>query len=321
MVADAVVDDLRLGFEELEPFGHRLRGDGARHVGTDLGRHLALGVAAHAHPLSDRVPALVGADLGHAGEVAERLPRLLRHVEGEEEGLAVGGGVDAVHAGEVGVMRAVALERVARHGGLLDLPGLQPDLGAVGRRVDLLRDAVPLAAEEGRHDPQRQLHRAGHVGDDGAGQHGRAVARAGHVHQPAAGHPGAIDHALVEVRPGRSEAVDGGVDQVGLDGAQLLVAVAHARQGGLAEVREEDVGAGDELVNHRAAVVGVGVDGDRALALVGVDELRAQGARRGEVVDAAVVARGVALGRLDLDHLRAHVAQVAGRRRPLQRAR
>ena len=261
------------------------------------------------------------ADLGHAGEVAEGLPRLLRPGEGDEQGPAVGGAVDAVHARQVGVVLAVAHEGVARQRGLLDLPGLQPDLRAVGGGVDLLRDAVPLAGEESRHDAQRQLHRAGHVGDDGARQHGRAVARAGHVDQAAAGEAGAVDHALVGLGPEVAEAVDGGVDQVGLDRAEGVVAVAHALEGGLAVVGEEDVGAGDELVDDLAALLGVEVDADRALALVGVDELRAQGALGRVVVGAAVVTGAVALGRLDAGHLRAHVAQVAARRRPLQSAR
>ncbi len=76
------------------------------------------------------------------------------------------------------------------------------------------------------------------------------------------------------------------------------------------QVAHEDVGARDEAMHHRLALIGVQVHGNRSLAAVVDVELTVQRFQR--TVDlgrTGEIAHGIPGGRLDLDHVGAKIRQ------------
>ena len=117
-------------------------------------------------------------------------------------------------------------------------------------------------------------------------------------------------------RPGAAEAGRRGVDDVGPDRLDLLVAEAQALHRAGPKVLHQHVGALEQAQDHRLAVRVLEVDGDPALVAVG---RKVEG---GEPVDKGLGAGPVALEgaarRLDLDHVGAHVGEILRPCRALQ---
>ena len=182
------------------------------------------------------------------------------------------------------IKQQAVLEQADAHG--LAFAGLAPGIEARQHAI---------GAEQAGHDvvcrgadAQRPSGWPGHVGHAGH-----------HLHDLV--HGGAVLVGAVQ------EALAGGDDQLGVFGAQRLGVVAELAQRDVAEVLHEHVGAGDELIERGAALGAGGVEHDRFLAAV-------EGGEEG-AAHAAQVARLVALGRLDLDHLGAEEGEehAAGR--------
>ena len=155
-----------------------------------------------------------------------------------------------------------------------------------GRAVSLMgigeeRGASPSAARLGRHEARQRL------GED-------VVAR-----PPAA-------------RPVGAEGRDRAVDQPGVELARHLPAEAQALGDARPHVRDEHVGAGDQVAHHGLGLGAAEVEAHGALVAVGLGVVAAA---PGPAGDALVVAPLVARGPLHLDHVRAQVAQVHGGQR------
>ena len=220
---------------------------------------------------------------------------------GDDDALAVADREDRVVAGlEAGH------EAVRRGVGQLPVDVLVDRQEGRGHRdLDVLPAAGPLPLVERGEDAGEALERGVHVavGDGIVGvgtaaglalEPGQAALRAddGRV-RPAVG-PGA----------GRAVAGQRGVDEVGVLGGQRLVAEAHAVHHAGAEVLQHDVAAPGQLAEDLDGARLAQVERDVALAAVLLREVRGDG------VDARErVAGHVALGRLDLDDVGAHVGQ------------
>src|SRR5439155_213743 len=168
-----------------------------------------------------------------------------------------------------------------------------------------------LAPEERRRHAARDAHPADEVAEGGPLLHVGPAGRREPVRDPA---PRPERHAVVAAAaragPARALAVALGVDEARVHAPQVLPGDAQplARIG--QEVGEEHVGAHDQAVEERAALVGPEVDADAALLPPELldDEVAARRARdhaaRDQAADRIAVARV-----LDLDHLRPPVAE------------
>ena len=114
----------------------------------------------------------------------------------------------------------------------------------------------------------------------------------------------------VRVRSTLPERADRGVDERGIERAQILVAEPDRAERARLERLHEHVGAARELAQPRAVGLVVEVEYDAALA-DGVDGpvQRAVELALAAVHERRMAPRGVATGRLDLDHLGAHVGE------------
>ena len=138
-------------------------------------------------------------------------------------------------------------------------------------------------------------------------------ARIGRIHQQLEVAAGRLRHRVVAGTrsrgPGRAEAADRAVDQARIELAQLLLADAQLLRHAGPEVLDVHVGRLHQLVQALAVGRLLGVERDAALvAVVGLEVRAVEAALEG----AERVARA---GLLDLDHVRAQVAQqhAAGR--------
>jgi len=128
-------------------------------------------------------------------------------------------------------------------------------------------------------------------------------------HEPAIGLHERIVPGPVAERPLRAEGRDRAVDEPRIDRPRALPAEPQLLDGPRAERLDEDVGALDQTLEDRPPVFGLHVDGQAPLAAVEAHEggalLSPEGRRPGPRVVAAPRT-------LDLDHVRAHVAQDLG---------
>ena len=233
-----------------------------------------------------------------------RLQRAERHP-------AVGALVGAVadqRAGQLGVAAlrgdAVAEPAGRDHG--------EPAQRAVGHRdVDELALARAVALAQRREDAEGGHQRAAaDVGDLPRRLHRRAAAVAGQPEQADQAEVVHVVPAAVAVRAVLAVAGDRAVDQPRVDLPQAVVADAQAVQDARPERLEEDVGVAGEAQQHVAALVGLEIDPDRALAPVERQEERRVGALLGALVVRRRPAHVVAhAGVLDLDHVGAEVAE------------
>lgn len=107
------------------------------------------------------------------------------------------------------------------------------------------------------------------------------------------------------------------VHQRGVERGDIRIGQPQARHGLGAGIADEYVGRAGQAPERVASAFQIEVQHDAALAAVGVQEHGAHAAMPGR----AQVADAVALGRLDLDHLGAHVPQDLGGHRARQRRR
>ncbi len=108
-----------------------------------------------------------------------------------------------------------------------------------------------------------------------------------------------------------AETLDGSHDNARVDLVDLLPAKAKAIEHTRPEILHHDVAGFDEVCEYLFALVVLEVDGDRALVAVQHREIEAVCARN---VD-ELLARRIAHGRLELDHVRAEKAHELTRRR------
>ena len=234
--------------------------------------------------------------------------------------MAVGGGVGLVadalpHAGQARGAALVVVGRVAGH--LVGRPqvgplGLDPVPVHVGRGVGLGHlDLAALAGVAGldhcgQHG-QRGQHRAdvdahvGHVRRDA----GEALVVDDGLHDP---RPGVVGDAVaghVLVRAGGPVARQGGEHKPGVGRRQHVVAEAQSGQRAGTHGLHHHVGGGGQIDVEPAASLVLEVEGDAALAPVGVQVQQRHALDDGPGHLADVVARG----RLDLDHVGAQVGQ------------
>ena len=189
------------------------------------------------------------------------------------------------------------------------------DQGFVHRHLDGLALAGALAREQ--RGQQRRDHAvgAGLVGDDG-----RQEARLARDHglqrrQARSRLDDVVVGGLRAHRPGRAVAVGREVDEARIDLLERLVLHPQPAGGVGAIIVHQHVGGLGQLEQRLAAGLLLEVEHDRALGAIAaeIEGGHARIARRPEL------ARGVALGRLDLDHVGAEIAQLLGR--PRSRAR
>jgi hypothetical protein len=257
---------------------------------------------------------------GHAGLVGEaRFGLQLGPADDVEEGVPVRRRIG--RGAEVAVQR---LERPPREDARV--------AGAADRRPEALAVQVRRHRElhhalEHRHLDHLALAAAfavqqrgqqgigGHQADTLVGDPARRILRPalrcglrsqrGHA---AAGLDQVVERGAFRIGPILAEADQGAIDELGVDAGQHLVAQAQAFHGLRAHVAHHRVGAAHHLQQRVAACGVLQVEHDAALAAVELQKQR----RHAGVAARRVVARQVALRRLDLDHVGTQVTQGLG---------
>ena len=298
-LVDGARGDLR-GFEALDPLGRGRRGQARFHVGHELVvARDALRVGGEARLLLER---------GLAERAAEAPPLILVH--DHDVDVAVLGLVRASRRdGRVAISLALGSHaRVEEDGRRVREEG-----EARGEQVDV--EVLPLPRAEAMHqrradapegDPGRRQVRSG-AGDPG----GRIAGMTGERHEPAHSLGDGVVAGAPGMRAVLAEAGHRHVHDGGIDGADRRVAHPelgrHARQ----EVLHDHVRPPRELQRDRHALGALEIHGDATLVAV-------DGAEGGaDAVLAPQHAEVIAHGRpLDLDHVRAEVAQHGGAVRP-----
>jgi hypothetical protein len=154
-----------------------------------------------------------------------------------------------------------------------------------------------------------------HAGDRAGGR--RAGVRAHHVHQAGARPPGvAVEAGPVRLLARLAVTGEGRVDQPRIEGSDVVISDAEAPPHRRRIIGDEDVGVGDEAMEHRPRVrLG---EVERDALLVAALEQPGVVVRSGRVAgNFGQRAIGIAAaGRLDLDHVGAEIGQHRrGRRR------
>ena len=270
--------------------------------------------------------ALFGGDVAPDAGVAElpedRMMRPLRVAEADHEVLPVPRHLR--HDREVPVLRrprppdaAADLEAVALRRQVAEVDDLRdavtPDRevrGLEAADVDELALAGLRLVQERGQDRAGELHRA--VVDVGSVERGveRFALRVAHTVGDA--RPGVgVDRVAQPLGIGSGEAVDGRrrEDEAGPLGEQRVRVEAHRARLRGTHAEQQHVGAVEQALQRRAVLGTIEVQPRALLAAVEVDEEAALLRPRFVVREGAVQAQLVAVGRLDLDHLGAEVAQ------------
>ena len=190
------------------------------------------------------------------------------------------------------VVRAAgrASEGGARHGlaELVAAPGLhhalalvvaQADAQYVDHRLlhgdlDLLALARLVALLERGEQADGEVHAGAGIADGGPGVGRRVVGEAGDAHRPAHGLRDGLEGLVAGVRPVAAEALDGAVDEAGIDLGEHVVAEAEPVQRARREILDQHVHFRDQLPEQRLAVPGLEVE--RQALLVGVQHQEEQ---------------------------------------------
>ena len=182
------------------------------------------------------------------------------------------------------------------------------DGGLEHRHVDQRAPSGDAALQQRRQHTAVGVHAGGDV-RDGDPHLRHLLRRAGDRQEPRL----ALHHEVVGlhrlVRPAVAVAGDVADDQPRVHRLKLVGGQPHPGRGAGREVLHEHVGRRQQPQQHLASPWVLDVEGERLLAAVGPDEVRAQ------AVDAVVVAAGevAGVGPLDLDHPGAEVGQLPGR--------
>ena len=175
---------------------------------------------------------------------------------------------------------------------------------------------LPLPAGRARHQGRRdragQIDAAELVGE----QHGHESRFSVHARMQARHPAHSLDHVVVgralRVAAVLVKAQRHGIDQPRMARGQAVVVDAQPPRGRGAHVVHEDIGRGQQRVQARHVAGGLEVQHHAALASVQVEE---KGTHL-RIARAADHAHRIALRRLDLDHLGAHIREQLGRHRP-----
>ena len=164
--------------------------------------------------------------------------------------------------------------------------------------------AAPRHAAQQRDDRKGAVQAGAEIRHRHAALHRRAVGLAGHAHDAAHRLHRDVEAALARARSRLAEGRDRAIDELGLLGPERLPAKTQAIHDAGTVVLDHDVGGQDQPARRRLVRGVLEVEHDRALVAV----------ERGEVLaearaDRRPLAQHVALGRLDLDDLGAHVGQ------------
>jgi hypothetical protein len=181
----------------------------------------------------------------------------------------------------------------------------QVDLGVEHRDVDPGPGALVRRAQHPGEGGDSGVHPGAQVADRQAGAHRLAADLAGERHAPAQRLDDHVERRAVAVGPVEPEAGERGDDQPRVQLAQHVRADAELLHRAGPEVLHHRVGRAHQPQQRLAARVGLQVDADALLVAVhrqvvgavAVDEVRAD------------LPGGVAVGRLDLDHTGAEVAE------------
>ena len=297
---------------EGQPLGASPRTEDVAQFGLELGVVAGVVGVGRARPLLEQV---------HAVDApAEVLPEGL--FGGHEQHVAVVHRIDLVadalpHAGQPGSATLVVVGGIARDhvvGPLVGPVGLDAVPVHVGGCIGLRHlDGHALAGlagtDHGRQDAEGSDHRT-HVDADVRQRRDPGEALL-------------VDHRLDQARPrvigdavarhvpvgaGCPVAGDGAEDESRVDGPQVVDAEPELRQRSGPHGLYDDVGAADQVLVDLDPLVGLEVDGDAALAPVGVQvqQRRPLHDRPGHLPDV------VATGRLDLDDVGAQVGEERG---------
>ena len=170
------------------------------------------------------------------------------------------------------------------------------------RDLDVLALAGTVRLVQRREEPDREMQPRAGVADLRAGDEGRSIGNAGRAHRPAH----RLCHVLVcleiGIRARRAEALDRAHDELRIDLVDLFPREAEPLEDAGAEVLHHDVGLLQQVDEHLLALGRLHVDDDRALVAIEHREVERVGVRH----VAQLPARGIALGRLELDHVGAH---------------
>ena len=169
-------------------------------------------------------------------------------------------------------------------------------------------------ADIGAEDGVEREERAADVGNRHAGLGRRLAGMAGDAHHPGHRLRDQIEARALRPRPGLAEARDAGIDQARIDRGQRRVIDAEPLGDAGAVILDQDVGGLDQAVEHLACRLALQIEREAALVAVQVEEAEAVIALELEAHGAAGLV--AAVGRLDLDHVGAHVAQQHGAERP-----
>ena len=213
--------------------------------------------------------------------------------------LAVCGGVDRGR-GDAGHDVAGALTDKPEHIELGDHAFHHGEDGFIQRHIHHLAQAAVDFAVTQRH--QRADHcpqRGNRVADGDTGAHGRAVLEAGDIAQAAHGLAHRAKPRLVLHRARLAEAREAHHHQLGVEGVQGFPAQAEFLQHAWAEVFDQDVGVGQQLLEDRQPLRVLEVEGQRLL----VARLHEPPQRSAFIQLAPFAQRVAAVRGFDLDHL------------------
>ena len=239
----------------------------------------------------------IGLQVRQIEHVAEDLPLRVAH-RAEKDLLAVLDGEHVVDGPGVVAhrhrRRVLAGHRVLQH-----VLAHQEDVVLEQRRLHVHPLAGDAALDQRAERTDRAEHAAHDVVDAGAGTQ-RVAGAAGHVGEAAHHLHHLVERRAVVVGPGQ-EALVADVDEPVVVGCKAGVVEAELLQHAGLEVLDHDVGRSGELPRHLRARGLLQVDADALLVAV---EHRKKACARAEQPS-----RALALDRLDLDDLGAHVGQ------------
>ena len=180
-------------------------------------------------------------------------------------------------------------------------------------------DARPFSGRQLAHIGRRDAHgeqRAGMLVDDGrADRLGLAALVAGRAHQAGARLDDQVLRLAGEHRALAAPSGAARVDDVRLALPDVLVPEAETVHHAGAKILDHHVGLLDQRQDDLAAFGRLEIDREQALV---AERAEIEAADAAGHFGAGPAARTLAAERLDLDDLRAHVAEVLGARRPLQ---
>jgi hypothetical protein len=179
------------------------------------------------------------------------------------------------------------------------------------RDIDLLALAAAQAVQQRQHDCVGGMHATDLVGNDGRNEPGLATDHLLQHRQARGGLDDVVVGRAPAIRALVAIAGDMAVDQCGVLRRQGRVVQAEPVGRRRAQRMQQHIGATEQALQHGPTLRALEVDHDAALAAVAGHEEGAH-AWRAAWPDRA---REVAFGRLELDHLGTHVAQIlAGQR-------